>query len=385
MAKRDYYEILGVSKTASENELKKAYRNLARQYHPDVNKSPEAESIFKEISEAYEVLSDKEKRERYDRFGHDGVNFQGGGFGGFGFEDFGDIGDIFDAFFGGGGSRRKRKENPNRPQRGSDLRLDIEIEFKEAIFGSEKEIVINHLENCDQCNGSGAKKGSRIVTCTTCGGIGQVQQTQRSLFGSFTQITVCPKCNGAGKWPEEKCNTCKGQGKINKDKKIKIKIPAGVDTGAKLRVPNEGDSGSNGGPNGDLYVVMHVAKDKNGIYEREGNDIYMELPISYYQAVLGDEVEVELLDEKTKININAGTQPGKIITLKGKGVPILGTDGIRRGDFHIVINILVPQKVSSEEEKLLRELALLRKGEIPKKKEENSFLNILKHALHMDK
>jgi molecular chaperone DnaJ len=385
MAKRDYYEILGVSKTASENELKKAYRNLARQYHPDVNKSPEAESIFKEISEAYEVLSDKEKRERYDRFGHDGVNFQGGGFGGFGFEDFGDIGDIFDAFFGGGGSRRKRKENPNRPQRGSDLRLDIEIEFKEAIFGSEKEIVINHLENCDQCNGSGAKKGSRIVTCTTCGGIGQVQQTQRSLFGSFTQITVCPKCNGAGKWPEEKCNTCKGKGKINKDKKIKIKIPAGVDTGAKLRVPNEGDSGLNGGPNGDLYVVMHVAKDKNGIYEREGNDIYMELPISYYQAVLGDEVEVELLDEKTKININAGTQPGKIITLKGKGVPILGTDGIRRGDFHIVINILVPQKVSSEEEKLLRELALLRKGEIPKKKEENSFLNILKHALHMDK
>jgi molecular chaperone DnaJ len=384
MSKRDYYEILGVSKTATESEIKKAYRNLARQYHPDVNKSPEAENIFKEISEAYEVLSDKEKRERYDRYGHEGVNFQSGGFGGFGFGDFDDISDIFDAFFGGS-TRRKSRENPNRPQKGSDLRLDIEIEFKEAIFGTEKEIEINHLENCDECKGTGARKGSKIVNCNVCGGIGQVQQTQRSLFGTFTQISTCPKCNGVGKWPEEKCKNCRGQGKLNKDKKIKIKIPAGVDTGAKLRIPNEGDCGSNGGPNGDLYVVIHVMKDKNGIYERKGNDIYMELPLSYYQVVLGDEVEVELLDEKTKINIPQGTQPGKIITLKGKGVPILGTDGIRRGDFHIIINISVPKKISSEEEKLLRELALLTKGENPKKKEENSFLNMLKHALHMDK
>ncbi|GIW21728.1 MAG: hypothetical protein KatS3mg068_0735 [Candidatus Sericytochromatia bacterium] len=287
--------------------------------------------------------------------------------------------------FFGGASRRRKRENPNRPQRGADLRLDIEVEFREAIFGAEKEVEVNHLENCLDCNGTGAKKGSKMITCNTCGGIGQVQQTQRTLFGSFTQVTICPRCNGEGKWPEEKCKTCRGNGKVNKTKKIKIKIPAGVDTGAKLRVPNEGDAGLNGGPNGDLYVVLHVLNDKEGIYERKGNDIYMELPLSYYQVALGDEVEVQLLDEKTKINIPPGTQPGKIITLKGKGVPILGTDGIRRGDFHIVINIIVPKKVSSEEEKLLRELASISKGSIPKRKEENSFLNILKHALHMDK
>lgn len=391
MTKRDYYEVLGVSRQATEAELKKAYRNLARTYHPDINKTPEAEKNFKEISEAYEILSDTDKRARYDQFGHAGVNAQYGGFGGsgFGFEDFGGLGDIFEAFFGGGGTR-KSKTRPSGPERGSDLRLDLEIDFKEAIFGIEKEIEINHLENCEICHGNGATPGTKIVSCTTCGGLGQVQQSQRTLFGSFTQVTACPKCQGEGKWAESPCKGCSGKGKVSKSKKIKIKIPAGVDTGAKMRVPGEGDIGERGGGPGDLYIVLHALPDENRIFKRDGNDIFIDISLAYHQVALGDEVEIPTLEGTTKMEIPEGTQPGTRFTLRGKGVPVLGTDGRRRGDLYINVNIAVPKKVSNEEAKLLKELAALSKPNPEKNKKtdegnDNSFINVLKNALHRDK
>lgn len=388
MSKRDYYEVLGVNKVATEAEIKKAYRNLARTYHPDINKTPDAEQLFKEISEANEILSDPEKRARYDQFGHAGVNPQyGGSYGGF--EDLGGLGDIFEAFFGGG---RRGRSKPTGPERGSDLRLDIEISFKEAIFGAEKEVDIHHLENCETCHGNGATPGTKIVTCSTCGGMGQVQQSQRTLFGSFSQVTTCPKCQGAGKWPENPCKPCSGRGKINKGKKVKIKIPAGVDTGAKMRVPGEGDIGERGGGPGDLYVVLHVLADEAKQFERRGNDIYVEVPLAYHQVALGDEVEVPTLEGTTKLEIPAGTQPGKMFTLKGKGVPVLGTEGRRRGDLYVLVNISVPRKLGSDEAKLLKELANLYKEEPDKKNakntdnsNDNSFINVLKNALHRDK
>jgi len=392
MNKRDYYEILGLKKDATEADIKKSYRSLARQFHPDINKSPEAEQKFKELSEAYEVLADSDKRARYDQFGHAGVNPQfGGGHGGFGFEDMGGFGDIFEAFFGGG---RRSRARSNGPERGSDLRLDFEIGFREAIFGVEKEAKVTHLENCEKCSGNGAEPGTKIVSCSTCGGVGQVQQTQKTLFGNFTQVTTCPKCQGAGKWPESPCKGCSGRGKVTKEKKIKLKIPAGVDTGAKLRVPGEGDIGIRGGGPGDLYVVIHVMDDDEGLFERRGNDVFIEVPLAYHQVALGDEIEIPTLDGKTNLTIPAGTQPGKLFTLKGKGVPILGTDGRRRGDLHVLVNISVPQKVSSEEAKLLKELATLHKTDHSTKKtkkedsdkgqQDNSFINILKNALHRD-
>ncbi len=393
MSKRDYYEVLGLSRSATDVEIKKAYRSLARTYHPDINKGPEAEQAFKELSEANEVLSDPDKRKRYDQFGHAGVNPQfGGGGSGFGFEDFGGLGDIFEAFFGGGGRRGGGgNRRPAGPERGSDLRLDVELGFKEAIFGIEKEIEVGHLENCETCHGNGATPGTKIQTCTTCGGLGQVQQSQRTLFGSFTQVTPCPKCHGEGKWPENPCKPCSGRGKISKNKKIKLKVPGGVDTGAKMRVPGEGDIGERGGGPGDLYVVLHVLADDEKQFERRGNDIYVEVPIAYHQAALGDDIEVLTLEGSTKMEIPAGTQPGTMFTLKGKGVPILGTEGRRRGELHVLINIDVPRKLGSDEAKLLKELASLHKPETKKKNKteennnDNSFINVLKNALHRDK
>jgi molecular chaperone DnaJ len=389
MSKRDYYEVLGVTKTATEVEIKKAYRNLARTYHPDINKTEDAEQLFKEISEANEVLSDSQKRARYDQFGHAGVNPQGGGYGGF--EDFGGLGDIFEAFFGGG-RRGGGRSKPTGPERGSDLRIDVELAFKEAIFGVEKIIEINHLENCETCHGNGATPGTKIVTCTTCGGMGQVQQSQRTLFGSFTQVTTCPKCQGAGKWPENPCKPCNGRGKVNKSKKLELKIPAGVDTGARMRVPGQGDIGERGGGPGDLHVVFHVLADEDKQFERRGNDIYVEVPLAYHQVALGDEVDVPTLEGTTKLDIPAGTQPGKMFTLKGKGVPVYGTEGRRRGELYVLVNIAVPKKLGSDETKLLKELASLYKDDPDKKKvkkddtnNENSFINVLKNALHRDK
>ena len=392
MSKKDYYEVLGVNKGANENDLRKAYRNLAKTYHPDINKTEEAEEKFKEISEAYEILSDTDKRSRYDQFGHAGFS-GGGGAGGFegGFGGFSDLGDIFETFFGGGGRSRGRARQQG-PERGSDLRMDMEVNFKDAIFGIEKEIPLRHLENCDTCSGNGATPGTKIITCQTCGGAGQVQQTQKTLFGTFASVGPCPKCQGAGKFPESTCKPCNGKGKINKEKKLKIKIPAGVDNGARIRVPGEGDMGERGGGAGDLYVVLHVGDDKTNTFERRDNDVYSEVAIAYHQAALGDEVEVPTLDGFTAIDVPAGTPTGKVFTLRGKGVPVLGTDGRRRGDLHIIINIAVPQKLSSEESRLLKELASLSKPKATvdnrskaKHNDDKSFINILKDKLHINK
>jgi molecular chaperone DnaJ len=410
MAKRDYYEILGVSKSAGEADLKKAYRTLARQYHPDVNKTAEAEAMFKEITEAYEVLSDPQKRAAYDQYGHAGVNM-GGGPGG-GFEGFGGAGgfgfnDIFEAFFGGGMGGQGGRRGPAGPERGSDLRLDLEVGFRDAIFGSEREITISHLASCETCHGNGAAPGTEVTSCSTCRGMGQVQQTQRTPFGSFTQVAVCPKCQGEGKVAENPCKDCRGQGRKKVTKQLKVKVPAGVDTGARLRVSGEGDAGMRGGPAGDLYVVLFVLPDPEHRFERRDTDLFTEVAIDYTDAALGAEIEVPTMEGTTKITVPAGTQPGTVFRLKGKGVPHLG-DSRRRGDLHVAVKIEVPTQLSSDETKLLKSLASLRlkhgiglaDDEEPapapkangkkdkatdkaKKKEEDegSFLNVLRNAL----
>lgn len=380
MSKRDYYEVLGLGRNASEAEIKKAYRVLARQYHPDINKSPEAEARFKEVNEAHEVLSDPQRKAQYDQFGHAGPGFEGfgAGFGGGGFggEGFG-FGDIFEAFFGGG-----QRRSHTGPERGSDLRLDLEIPFTEAIFGGEREVAIQHLENCATCEATGAAPGSKVTSCATCHGTGQVQQSQRTPFGSFTQVSTCPKCHGEGKQVEKPCPDCRGQGRKKAIKTIKVKIPAGVDTGARLRVNGEGDAGQRGGPSGDLYIVLHAMPDPDRVFERRGNDIFAHVAVDYPDAVLGAEVEVPTLEGTTKIQINAGTQPGSVFRLKGKGVPHLN-DPRRRGDLHVEIQINVPTKLSSEEQKALRGYASVRKKK--KEHEDEGFMGAFKSALSRDR
>ena len=318
----DYYEILEVSKDATKDEIKSAFRKKARQYHPDVNKAPDAEEKFKELGKAYETLMDDNKRATYDRFGEDGLKNAGFDTGGPFAGGFGDLNDIFNSFFGGmgfgfGGGR----VDPNAPQRGDDLRLDVEIEFEEAVFGLNKEIKFDHLELCTECGGTGAAKGSRPVTCPTCGGSGQVQTVARTPLGAFTQISTCPDCHGSGQKIETPCPACKGYGKIEREKKIEIKIPAGVDNMSKIRVSREGDVGTNGGPNGDLFVVLHVKP--SDYYERDSLNVFTEVEISPAQAVLGDELIIRTLDGEQKIQINAGIQSGDNIKLKGAGVPVI--------------------------------------------------------------
>lgn len=366
MSKRDYYEVLGVDKNATPDEIKKAYRKLARQYHPDVNKEPDAEEKFKEVKEAYEVLSDDNKRAQYDRYGHIDPNQGFGGFGGGGggFEDFGGFGDIFDMFFGGGGSRR----NPNAPQRGADLQYTMTIEFKEAVFGKEADIEIPRTENCDHCNGSGARPGTHPETCSTCRGTGQQEIVQNTAFGRIVNRRVCPSCSGTGKIIREKCSQCHGSGKVKKRRKIHIKIPAGIDDGSQLRVSGEGESGIRGGPPGDLYVVVHVKP--HDFFEREGDDIYCEVPITFAQAALGDEIEVPTLSGKVKLKIPAGTQTNTYFRLKGHGVPRLR--GLGQGDQHVKVVVVTPTKLSDKQKELLREFAKL-SGEDAHEQQETLF------------
>jgi molecular chaperone DnaJ len=360
--KADYYELLGLSKGASEDELRKAYRKLARKYHPDVNKEDGAEERFKEIAEAYEVLNDPQKRAAYDQFGHAGLGGQGG-FGGFegGFEGFsggfGGLGDIFEAFFGGQAGGRPRRRGP---ERGADLRLDLEITFREAIFGTEQTVDIRHLEQCGSCFGTGAKEGSQISRCATCKGQGQIQQMTRTAFGQFAQVTACPRCKGEGQTIDQPCPSCKGDGKKQTDKQLKVKIPAGVDTGARLRVSGEGDAGNRGGPSGDLFIVLHSGSDKE--FQRRDTELFQAYPISYTQAALGAEVEIPTLEEPQKLKIPAGTQNGTVFTIKGQGVPYLG-DARRRGDMHVEVFVAVPTNVSDEETELLHRLEELRTGQ----------------------
>jgi molecular chaperone DnaJ len=351
VAKRDYYEVLGVERNASETEIKKAYRKLARQYHPDVNPGDKtAEERFKEINEAYEVLSDPDKRARYDQFGHAGTDPNGfGGFGGFGGAgDFTGFGDIFDMFFGGAAQRANRG-----PQVGSDLRLDLELTFEEAAFGVEKDIELPRLENCPTCEGTGAKPGTRPAACPKCQGTGQVRYTQKTMLGHFQTIKTCPECGGEGKVITTPCPECHGKGKIRKTRKLHIKIPAGVDTGSRIRLAGEGEAGLRGGPPGDLYVYIEVRPHK--IFERHGDDIYLEMPITFVQAALGDEIKVPTLEGKAALRIPEGTQTGTVFRLRGQGIPHLKGSG--RGDQHVKVVVVTPTKLSEEQKKLLRDFA----------------------------
>lgn len=348
LSKRDYYEVLGVSKDASKEEIKKAYRKLARKYHPDVSQEDNAADKFKEVKEAYEVLSNAQKRQQYDQFGHAGTQ-QGAGQGGFGgFEDFGDFGDIFDMFFGGGGRRRR---DPNAPRQGQDLQYTMEIEFEEAIFGKETTIEIPKEENCDTCDGSGAKPGTSVHTCQHCHGTGQLNVEQNTPFGRVVNRRVCHHCQGSGKQVEEKCHTCGGDGKVKKRKKIDIRIPAGVDDGQQIRVTGQGGPGVNGGPAGDLFVVIRVKRHE--FFERDGDDILCEMPITFTQAALGDEIEVPTVHGRVKLKVPAGTQTGTHFRLKGKGAP--NVHGHGQGDQHILIKVVVPKNLNERQKELLRE------------------------------
>ena len=344
MAKKDYYEVLGVPRNATQEEIKKAYRALALKYHPDVAEDKEAaEAKMKEINEAYAVLSDEEKRRQYDQFGHAAFE-PGQGFGGFDF-DFGGLGDIFDMFFGGGARRRS-----TGPQRGADREIELEISFEDAAFGVEKEIQIPRVEECDACHGSGAEPGTSPKTCPTCNGRGQVRSVQTTAFGRFETIKTCPRCGGSGKMIEKPCKTCNGLGKIRRMRKVSLRIPAGVDTGSKLRMQGEGEPGVRGGPPGDLYVYIVVKPHK--IFERRGVDVFCEIAVPITKMALGGEVEVPTLEGKTTLYIPEGTQTGASFTLKGKGIPHLR--GHRRGDQIIYVKAVTPTKLTEKQKELLR-------------------------------
>lgn len=354
----DYYEILGVARDANKEDIKRAYRRLARKYHPDVNKEPGAEEHFKEINRAYEVLSEPEIRERYDRFGEAGVS--GGGASGFEYGDMGGFADIFETIFGGFGGMGGAAQPGRRrggPARGEDLRLDLKLSFRDAIFGGEKEIRIPHLEVCQGCQGSGAKPGTGSRSCSTCNGAGQVRRATRTPFGSFAQVSACPTCNGAGEVIEEKCEVCGGAGRKQETKKLKITIPPGVDDGTRLRVSREGDAGVKGGPAGDLYVYLLVEPDKEFI--REGINIRSELGISYLQAILGCRLMVDTVDGQDELVIPPGTQPNTVLTIEDRGVPKLGNATLR-GDHLITIKIQIPTRLNSEERELLERLATIK-------------------------
>lgn len=357
----DYYEILGVSKDASKDEIKSAFRKKARELHPDVNKAPDAEEKFKELGKAYETLSDDNKRATYDRYGEDGLKNAGFDTGGPFAGGFGDLNDIFESFFGGFGGFGfgSRTVDPNAPQRGDDLRYDVKIKFEEAVFGLSKEIIYEHLETCPDCSGTGAQKGTEKKTCPQCKGTGQIQHVTRTPLGSFSQISVCPQCKGTGQVIDKPCSTCSGEGRVSKEHKVEIKIPAGVDNMSKMRVGSEGDCGINGGPNGDLFVVIHVAS--SSYYKRDGLNVFTELEISPAQAVMGDVVTIKTLDGDKEIQIPQGAQHGSIVKIKGAGVPVLSRPS-QRGDHIVVLKVNIPTHLSDEEAVLYKRLYEIQTG-----------------------
>lgn len=350
--KRDYYEVLGVERGASDSELKSAYRKLAKKYHPDMNPGDkEAEAKFKEASEAYGVLSDPDKRRQYDQFGHAAFEGGGGGAGGFDFGgmDMGDIfGDIFGDFFGGGRSRAQS----NGPMKGQNLHHTIRITFEEACFGTEKELDLPLQDECSSCHGTGAKPGTSPETCTKCGGKGQVVFTQQSLFGMVRNVQTCPDCRGTGKIIREKCPDCHGSGYITRKRKISVKVPAGIDSGQSIRIREKGDPGVNGGPRGDLLV--EVAVSRHPIFQRQGTDIYSSAPITFTQAALGADVRIKTVDGEVEYTVKPGTQTDTRVRLRGKGVPSLRNKSIR-GDHYVTLVVQVPTKLNAEQKELLRQ------------------------------
>ena len=382
--KRDYYEVLGVDKNASEADLKKAYKKMARKYHPDLNRDDPktAEAKFKEVNEAYDVLKDPQKKAQYDQFGHaafEGGTGGGGGFGGFGQGGFGGFGgggaegfgDIFDMFFGGGGGGG-RSRRPG-PERGNDLRYDLEITFEEAAFGKEAELSIPRTENCEACHGTGAAPGTSPEDCPDCHGSGTRQTVQNTPFGRMVNQTTCGRCHGTGKIVKNPCGDCHGTGHKKVTRKIKVNIPKGVDQGSRVRVTGGGEAGVRGGGNGDLYVYIFIKPHK--IFQRQGNDVVVEVPVSFVQAALGDKVQVPTLDGPVDMKVPAGTQSGKVLRLRDKGVPNLR--GAGRGDEHVVIKVLTPQNLNQRQKELLKEF-----GEISGDKvnpEQKSFLYSLKN------
>lgn len=350
--KRDYYEILGVSKKASQDDIKRAYRNLARKNHPDVNKEPGAAEKFKEINEAYQILSDPQKRSQYDYFGQAGAGAGPGGFGGFegfdfgrGFEGFGEFGDLFDVFFG-----RERGGHRAGPEHGEDLRLDLRITLEEAARGMEKELEVPHFTACSTCKGTGAKPGTSPVRCGSCNGSGQVRRSQRTILGSFTQIITCPTCRGSGEVIQSPCPDCKGTGREKKKHRVKVKVPAGIDSGYRLRVAGAGNAGSKGGTPGDLYVFITV--EQHPLFNRDGANLYFRTEITFIQAILGDEIKVPTLYGESTLKIPAGTQPNTNFKLKEKGLPVLQGHG--KGDLYVLIEVKIPAKLNKEQEELLR-------------------------------
>ncbi|WP_409297596.1 molecular chaperone DnaJ [Peribacillus sp. SCS-26] len=374
MSKRDYYEVLGVGKGASKDEVKKAYRKLSKQFHPDINKEADAADKFKEIKEAYEVLSDDQKKAHYDQFGHTDPNM-GGGFGGADFGGFGGFEDIFSTFFGGGGRRR----DPNAPRQGSDLQYTMTLQFEEAVFGKETDIEIPRDEECETCFGTGAKPGTKPETCSHCHGSGQLNVEQNTPFGKIVNRRVCNHCQGTGKIIPHKCSTCGGAGTVTKRKKIHVNIPAGIDDGQQLRVSGQGEPGVNGGPPGDLYVVFQVRTHE--FFKRRGDDILCEMPVTVVQAALGDEILVPTLHGKVSLKIPAGTQNGKTFRLKGKGVP--NVRGYGQGDQHITIRVVTPTKLTDRQKQLLREFAELSGQNTPDEQEEGFFAKV-KRAIKGD-
>jgi molecular chaperone DnaJ len=373
MAQRDYYEVLEVPKNASSDDLKSAFRRLARQYHPDVNNAPDAEERFKEINEAYAVLSDPERRAAYDRFGHAGVR---GPSGAPDFNvDFSDFADIFGDLFGFGGFGRSSRRARNAPRRGADLQYRIELSFEDAVFGVEREIEITRDEACPTCSGSGAEPGTSPVRCSTCNGAGEVRQARQTILGSMVQVSTCPTCNGAGETIATPCHTCQGRGLERRTRKKIVSIPAGVDTGTQIRLAGEGQPGINGGPNGNLYIAIQVKSHK--YFRRRENDVLLDLDINVAQAALGGEVDIPTVDGPAKLKIPAGTQPGKVLRLRGKGVPHLRGNG--RGDQLVIVNVEIPARLSNDQRKLFEQLAKSLGSEV--RPQERSFLDWLKETL----
>ncbi|MBO5199033.1 MAG: molecular chaperone DnaJ [Lachnospiraceae bacterium] len=362
--KRDYYEVLGVSKSASEDEIKKAYRQLAKKYHPDMNPGDkEAEAKFKEASEAYAILSDPEKKRQYDQFGHAAFEQGGGGGGGFDYSNMGDMGDIFGDIFGdlfGSGSRTRRANNG--PMKGANVRAGIRITFEEAVFGTEKELELNLKDECEKCHGSGAKAGTSPVTCTKCGGRGQVTFTQQSLFGMVRNVQACPDCGGTGKIIKDKCPDCYGTGYISRKKKIQVSVPAGIDNGQSIRIRAKGEPGVNGGERGDLLV--EVAVSRHPIFQRQEYDIYSTAPISFAQAALGGDVRISTVDGDVLYNVKPGTQTDTRVRLRGKGVPTLRNKSVR-GDHYVTLVVQVPTKLTNEQRELLQKFDDAMNGKAP--------------------